>query len=57
MFVIPAPDPIAIELFGFPIYWYGIIMALSILVAILVSNRLYNIINPSVKRDIVIESP
>lgn len=55
MFVIPAPNPIAFNLGNFPIYWYGIIMALAILVAILVGNKLYNITNSNSRKDVIIE--
>lgn len=55
MFVIPAPDPIAFSVFNFPIYWYGITMALAILVAMLAGNKLYNLTNPSFRQDVIIE--
>ena len=54
MFVIPTPAPIAFTLFGFPIYWYGIIMALAIFISALVGNFLFNKINPDLKKDIII---
>jgi phosphatidylglycerol:prolipoprotein diacylglycerol transferase len=55
MFVIPVQNPVAFEFLGFPIYWYGIIMALAILVAMLVGNKLYNVVNPTIRRDIIVE--
>ncbi len=53
--IIPAPNDIAFNLFGLPIYWYGITMATAIFVAILVANKLYNIINTSIRKDVIIE--
>ena len=55
MFVIPAPEAIAFSLFGLPIYWYGIIMALAIFTAMLVGNNLYNRINKDSRKDVIIE--
>ncbi len=54
MFVISSPEPIAFTLFGFPIYWYGIIMAAAIFISALVGNFLFNKINPDLKKDIII---
>ena len=45
MFVIPAPTPVAFNLFGLPIYWYGIIMAFAIFIGMLVGNKVFNIVN------------
>ena len=42
--IIPAPPDIAFYIFKTPIYWYGVIMATAILIAILVANRLCKII-------------
>ena len=54
MLVIPALSPVAFNLFGFPIYWYGIIMAIAIFVAAFVGNKLFNQINPELKKDTII---
>lgn len=42
MFTIPAPNPIAFNIFNFPVYKYGIIMAFAIFVAMLLSNWIFN---------------
>lgn len=55
MFVIPAPNSISFNIFGFPIYWYGITMALAIFAAMIVANKLYNFTNKSSRKDIIIE--
>ena len=55
MFVIPAPTPVAFNLFGLPIYWYGIIMAFAIFIGMLVGNKVFNIVNADSRRDIIIE--
>ncbi len=55
MFIIPAPNPIAFSIGSFPIYWYGIIMAVAIFISILVGNKLYNLINPESRKDVIIE--
>lgn len=52
--IIPSPNPVAFTLAGFPIYWYGIIMAFAILVSTLIGNFLYNKLNPDSKKDIII---
>ena len=54
MFILHSPDPVAIDLFGLPIYWYGIAMAIAILIAMLVGNKLFCITNPNLKKDIII---
>lgn len=51
--IIPAASPVAFSLPGLPIYWYGIIMACAILVAVLLSNKLFNLHNPE-KKDFVL---
>ncbi|MDL2257687.1 prolipoprotein diacylglyceryl transferase [Eubacteriales bacterium OttesenSCG-928-K08] len=33
------PDPVAFEIFGWPIYWYGILIAAGIVLAVLLSMR------------------
>lgn len=55
MIIIPAPPDIAFNLFSIPIYWYGIIMAFAIFVAITVSNYLFNKINKNMHKDTIIE--
>lgn len=53
--IIPAPDDVAFKLLGFPVYWYGITMALAILTALLSANYLFNKINSDEKKDVIIE--
>lgn len=53
MFIIPAPNPIAFNLFNIPIYKYGICMAFAILFSMLVSNWLWN--KYSDKKDLIFE--
>ncbi len=53
--IIPAPDDVAFKLLGFPVYWYGVTMALAILVSLLSANYLFNKINSSQKKDVIIE--
>ena len=53
--IIPSVEPIAFNLFGVPVYWYGIIMASAILVAVLIANYLLNKTETSTK-DIIINS-
>lgn len=55
MIIIPAPQDVAFNLFSIPIYWYGIIMAFAIFVAISVSNYLFNKLNKNMRKDIIIE--
>ena len=55
MFVIPAPNPVAFNLFGLPIYWYGVIMAFAIFVGMLVGNKVFNSVNSNTRRDVIIE--
>ena len=55
MFVLHSPDPVAFDMFGLPIYWYGIAMAIAILIAMVVGNKLFSIINPTLKKDVIIE--
>lgn len=54
MMIIPAPPSVALSLFGFPIYWYGIILACAIFVAILVANKFFNVLNRDLKKDVII---
>jgi len=56
MFVIPAVNPVAFTLFGFPVYWYGITMALAIFVAVVTANKLFNKTNPDLKKDLIIST-
>ena len=51
--IIPAPADVAFYIFSFPIYWYGIIMALAILIVILTANKLCQILFG--KKDLAIE--
>ena len=53
--ILPSPPDIAFKIFNFPIYWYGIIMALSIFISIITANKLYNVINPDLKHDTILE--
>ena len=52
--IIPAPSSVAFSFLGFPIYWYGIILALAIFCAIVVGNKIFNVINSDDKKDIII---
>lgn len=53
--IFPAPNDIAFKIFGLSVYWYGILMAIAIFVAIMTANKLFNRINPQAKRDIILE--
>lgn len=60
MFVISPPEPVAFNLFGMPVYKYGITMALAIFVVMLLANLFYNKIfskgyNTELKKDVIIE--
>ena len=55
MFIIPAPVDTAFKIFEFPVYWYGIIMALAILAGVVVANKLFNKIWFDETKDIIIE--
>lgn len=55
--IIPAVNPVAFQLFGLPIYWYGIVMASSILVGVLVANFLFNKYNNQEKDFILSIAP
>jgi len=52
--IIPAQNPVAFTLFQFPVYWYGIIMALALFAGTVLGNCLFNKINPELKKDLVI---
>ncbi len=53
--IIPAPEDVAFNLFGLPIYWYGITMAIAIFVAMIVANKLYNTLYKNLRKDVIIE--
>lgn len=53
--IIPAPQSVAFSIFNVPVYWYGITMALAIFVGILMANFLHNKINPTERKDVIIE--
>lgn len=53
--IIPAPEDIAFSIFNIPIYWYGIILAIAILISILTANKLYSFVNTPQRKDIIIE--
>lgn len=55
MFIIPAPNSVAFEMFNIPIYWYGIFMAVAIFLAIVVANFIYNRVNTNLKKDAILE--
>lgn len=52
--IIPSPESVAFNLFGFPIYWYGITMAIAIFFAILAGNWIFNVLNKFGKKDVII---
>ncbi|MCM1339014.1 MAG: prolipoprotein diacylglyceryl transferase [Muribaculaceae bacterium] len=54
MLILQAPDPVAFSVFGFSVYWYGIIMAAAILTAVLTANSLCNKIHFELKKDIIL---
>lgn len=53
--IIPAASDVAFSIFGFSIYWYGIIMACAIFVGVMCANVFFNYINPDLKKDIILE--
>ena len=53
--IINAPADIAFSLFSIPIYWYGIIKACAIFIAMITGNYFYNKINPEFQKDIIID--
>ena len=53
--IITAPNDVAFNLFGLPIYWYGITMATAIFVAMISANIIYNRINKNLPKDVIIE--
>ncbi|MDY6363628.1 MAG: prolipoprotein diacylglyceryl transferase [Cyanobacteriota bacterium] len=54
--IIPAPNDIAFNIGAISIYYYGIIMAGAIFVALIAANFLFNKTYPQYKKDIVLES-
>ncbi len=58
MFVIPAPNPVAFNVFDIPVYKYGVVMAVAIFVAMVLANYFYNISNSeekSFRKDLIYE--
>lgn len=54
--IIPAPSSdIAFSILGFPVYFYGITMAVAIFFAMITGNCLYNTVQKSLRKDIIIE--
>ena len=56
MLILPTPPTDVLNLFGFPIYIYGIIMACAIFVAIIVANSFFNRHNPIRYKDVILEN-
>lgn len=56
MLIIKTPSTIAFNIFGLPIYWYGIFMAIAIFTAILVGNLFFNKNNLDKYQDKIIEN-
>ncbi len=53
--IIPALNQVAFNIFGMPVYWYGIIMAIAIFIAILVADKFYNLLNGDLPKSIILE--
>ena len=53
--VLPVPPNVAFNLYGFDVYWYGITMAVAILIAFIAANNLFNGQQAYMRRDIVFE--
>lgn len=53
--IIPASHDVAFNLFGLPIYWYGITMACAIFFAMIVGNKFFNLINKNSYKDLILE--
>ena len=53
--VLPAPPDVAFNVLGFDIYWYGVTMAIAILIAFIAANNLFNIQQAYMRKDIVFE--
>lgn len=53
--ILPAQHDIAFSIYGISVYWYGIIMAIAMLVAIVCANKLFNCTYPECKKDIILE--
>ena len=47
--IIPAPNDVAFNLLGLPVYWYGVTMALAIFVEMMMANSLFNKVNHDLK--------
>ncbi len=54
--IIPAPEAVAFSIFSFPVYWYGICLAMGIFMAIVTGNFLFNLSDNNVKKDAIISS-
>lgn len=48
------PVDVAFKIFGVSVYWYGIIMAIAILISIIIANKLLNSDNITKKKDIIL---
>lgn len=53
--VLPAPPDVAFNIMGFDVYWYGITMAVALLIAFITANNLFNNQQAYMRRDIVFE--
>ena len=54
--IIPAAEPVAFNLFGMPVYWYGVCLAAAIFLSILAGNAILNRQYPYYKKDVIIAS-
>lgn len=54
-FILPAPKDVAFSLYGFDVYWYGVIIAIAIFVAFITANNIFNKRQAYMRRDIVFE--
>ena len=58
MFIIPASNPVAFNIFSIPVYKYGVVMAFAIFVAMVIANFFYNRYNSedkSFRKDVIYE--
>ena len=53
--ILPAPPDVAFNIWGFDVYWYGITMAVAILIAFISANNLFNSQHTYMRKDIVFE--
>lgn len=53
--ILPAPPDVAFNIWGFDVYWYGITMAVAILIAFIAANNLFNERQAYMRKDIVFE--